>query len=68
MLASFSILGKHMVENHPDSTWFGDTVRTNLDSGRVTSQICQICGKELVQPEPNALDEPMQSQIQQGEK
>ncbi len=47
MFYGFGLLMKHMEDEHPNSKWYGDSVWGTLD-GQTISQICQICGKELV--------------------
>ena len=51
MIKSLSILMKHMEEEHPDSKIFGDSCCFDLNSNKVYSQKCFICGKELIEQE-----------------
>jgi hypothetical protein len=50
MLESLSVLAKHMSEVHPDKEYFGDSCVSNSE-GKIISQKCFICGKELVEEE-----------------
>ena len=45
-LNSWQRLLQHMENEHPTSSWFGDSTWTL--EGETISQKCQICGRELI--------------------
>jgi len=48
MFKSLDRLGKHMEEEHPNSTCWGDSIVGGIE-GIIISQKCFLCGKELVE-------------------